>query len=245
MKILAVNRDEILKRKKEYEENEARYDAEYARYAENMDSFYAGIESSIRDAIGPTSISLSIGVNTRHGKIAVTVDNGFTPNPDSALTWNWNVQLSDEGEVIKETGSWSGMSATTPENIADLKESVRILEILNNLDWKKLLSQTPPKYDDYVKTSPRVRPDFERELLEADIEDAVQDGKLIKGWSYKYYRSNVSVYYRIIKETPKSYEVQEIYEGYLSEPDRWPDPYRIQKDKFVEVINIPLETIEV
>ena len=210
-----------------------------------MDALYATIESNVRNAIGNTSIPLNIHANRRYRNLEVEVNNGYTSNSNSALTWRWNVYVSRDGEVIKETGSWSGLSATTPENIADLKESVRILEVLNNLDWKQLLSATPPKYGDYVKTRPGARPDFESELLEADIEDAMQDGKLIKGRGYKYYRSSVPVYYRIISEAPKSYEVQEIYEDYLSNPDRWPDPYRIQKDKFLQVASNPLETIEV
>ena len=245
MKIYAVNRDEILRRKKEYESEEAKYNDEYNQYLGAKRTFYRNIESSVKDAIGDTSIPLNVHAGKRYDSVSVEIDNGSTPHSDSALTWNWNVQLSDEGEVIKETGSWSGLSATTPENIANLKESVRILEVLNNLDWKQLLSAIPPAYEEYVTTRPGPKPNFEKELLYADIADAMHDEKLIKGHGYKYYRSGVSVYYRIISLAPQSYKVQEIYEDYLSDPDRWPDPYRIQKDKFLEVINIPLQIVEV
>ena len=153
--------------------------------------------------------------------------------------------MTDEGDIKKESGSWSGLSATTPEQIANLKESVRVIEILNNLDWNELLTVEFPNFDDYVKTEVPERENFEEQLLEADVEDAAEQGLLIKGHGYKWYAPRATVFYNVLNMTDKSFRVQEVYEDDLSDESIWGSPYTIRKDKFFEVIDKPIKTAEV
>lgn len=240
-----AKRDDILRRKQAWENLENKSREEYDQYENARDSVFEAIQAIVKDKIGSTSLSLNIRASKYFGGTSVHVDNGDSPHDEQALNWQWNVRLSDEGEIEKNSGSWSGLSATTPEQIDNLKESVRIIEILNNLDWGKILNVELPRYTDYVKTEVPQRENFEEQLLEADIEDAAEQGLLIKGHGYRWYAPRATVFYNVLNMTDKSFRVQEIYEDYLSDESRWGDPYTIRKDKFFEVIDKPIKTAEV
>lgn len=240
-----AKRDDILRRKQAWENLRNKSREEYDQYENARDSVFEALQAIVKDKIGSTSLSLNIRASKNHGGTSVHVDNGDNPHDEQALNWKWNVTLSDEGEIEKDSGSWSGLSAITPEQIDNLKESVRIIEILNNLDWGKILNVELPRYKDYVKTEVPQRENFEEQLLEADIEDAAEQGLLIKGHGYKMYAPRATVFYNVLNMTDKSFRVQEIYEDYLSDESRWGDPYTIRKDKFFEVIDKPIKTAEV
>lgn len=240
-----AKRDDILRRKQAWENLENKSREEYDQYENARDSVFEAIQAIVKDKIGSTSLSLNIRASKNRGGTSVHVDNGDSPHDEQALNWQWNVTLSDEGEIEKDSGSWSGLSATTPEQIDNLKESVRIIEILNNLDWGKILNVELPRYKDYVKTEVPQRENFEEQLLEADIEDAAEQGLLIKGHGYKMYVPRATVFYNVLNMTAKSFRVQEVHEDYLSDESRWGDPYTIRKDKFFEVIDKPIKTAEV
>ena len=240
-----AKRDDILRRKQAWENLENKSREEYDQYENARDSVFEAIQSIVKDKIGSTSLSLNIHASKNRGGTSVHVDNGDSPHDEQALNWQWNVTLSDEGEIEKDSGSWSGLSATTPEQIDNLKESVRIIEILNNLDWGKILNVELPRYKDYVKTEVPQRENFEEQLLEADIEDAAEQGLLIKGHGYKMYGPRATVFYNVLNMTDKSFRVQEVYEDDLSDESRWGSSYTIRKDKFFEVIDKPIKTAEV
>ena len=240
-----AKRDDILRRKQAWENLENKSREEYDQYENARDSVFEAIQAIVKDKIGPTSLSLNIRASKNRGGTSVHVDNGDSPHDEQALNWQWNVTLSDEGEIEKDSGSWSGLSATTPEQIDNLKESVRIIEILNNLDWGKILNVELPRYKDYVKTEVPQRENFEEQLLEADIEDAAEQGLLIKGHGYKIYVPRATVFYNVLNITDKSFRVQEVHKDDLSDESRWESPYTIRKDKFFEVIDKPIKTAEV
>lgn len=240
-----AKRDDILRRKQAWENLENKSREEYDQYENARDSVFEAIQAIVKDKIGSTSLSLNIRASKNRGGTSVHVDNGDSPHDEQALNWQWNVTLSDEGEIEKDSGSWSGLSATTPEQIDNLKESVRIIEILNNLDWGKILNVELPRYKDYIKTEVPQRENFEEQLLEADIEDAAEQGLLIKGHGYKMYAPRATVFYNVLNMTDKSFRVQEVYEDDLSDESRWGSPYTIRKDKFFEVIDKPIKTAEV
>lgn len=241
-------RDDILRRKKAYEDAYSKRQQEYDQHRADLQSVLNNLADIIKSKIGDTLLDLNIHASISYmygGGIEVKVDNGDHPHDDQALNWNWSVVLTQDGEVKKDSGSWSGLSATTTEQIANLKESIRVIEILNNLDWNALLTVELPKFEDYVKTEVPKRDNFEQELLEANVEDAAQQGLLIKGHGYKYYTPRAVVFYHILKENPKSFTVQEIHEDDVSDESRWTAPYTIQKDKLYSVVDNPIKTAEV
>lgn len=263
MKITCTKRDDILKRKSEYEADRAsrqsKYDAQYRKYLEEDGRREEKIRNDIIGAIGDTSLDLEIDVRGRFEdtyEIRVS-DEDDKFNEDKALSWDWKVYLDKNGDVKKESSSWSGMNAVTSKNISNLKEIVRVLEILNKIDFKMLLEEiTPPNYQDYITDSnPKYEtaPDFDRELMEADIEDCIGTRKGILGTGSKFYRGNV--YHFIQRETPSSYNMWDIPAYYVEKNDvslsdlfeKYNDSgynYNMRKDKFFETIEKPIKIVD-
>lgn len=263
MKITSAKRDDILKRKSEYEadkaERQAKYDKQYNAFRNEDRSRQYKIIEDIRGAIGDTSLNLDIDVrNTFSDNYEVVVsDEDEKFNPDKALSWNWRVTLDKNGEVKKESSSWSGLKAVTAKNLDNLKEIVRILDILNKIDFKMLLEEvTPPNYSDYItEHNPKYEDhdNFDRELMEADIEDTIGNRQGILGTGSKFYRGKV--YHFIQKETPSSYtmwdipqyyvetnegSLSDLFEKYSSQRN----VYTMRKDKFFENIYQPLDILD-
>lgn len=263
MKITCTKRDDILKRKSEYEADrssrQSKYDAQYRKYLEEDGRREEKIRNDVIGAIGETSLDLEIRVSGRfEHKYEISVsDEKDKFNEDTALSWDWKVYLDKNGDVKKESSSWSGMNAVTAKNISNLKEIVRVLEILNNIDFKMLLEEIrPPRYQDYVtEKNPKYEtaPDFDRELMEADIEDCIGTRKGILGTGSKFYRGNV--YHFIQRETPSSYNMWDIPSYYVEKNDgslsdlfeKYSDGgynYNMRKDKFFETIEKPIKIVD-
>lgn len=263
MKITCTKRDDILKRKSEYEADrssrQSKYDAQYRKYLEEDGRREEKIRNDVIGAIGETSLDLEIRVSGRfEHKYEISVsDENDKFNEDKALSWDWKVYLDKNGDVKKESSSWSGMNAVTAKNLSNLKEIVRVLEILNNIDFKMLLEEIrPPRYQDYVtENNPEYEtaPDFDRELMEADIEDAIGTRKGILGTGSKFYRGNV--YHFIQRETPSSYNMWDIPAYYVEKNDgslsdlfeKYNDSgsnYNMRKDKFFETIEKPIKIVD-
>lgn len=224
MKITSSRRDDILRDKKEYEEKTAAYkkasDEAYSRYRDAELAVLDPIKSSVITALGDDIGDLNVDVNTAYGRgIRVTIgnDRGYSRKGDNAsLTWSWEATINSKGEVSKESSSWSGLNAVTPAQVEDLKQCVRQLEIINNLDWEDILNVQLPDYDDYQvdMERPTTNRDFNLELFEAEVEDLVGASSLVKGKMGvgKYY--NGVVYFGIVKDSGTQYTVFEI-------PARW------------------------
>lgn len=183
MKITCNRRDDILKRKQEYESDrakrQAKYNEEYQAYREEEYGRRQSLEKTVIRAIGNTTLDLTVDVGMTFGtgyRIRISdEDNKF--DDDKALSWTWEVSLDKNGDVKKESSSWSGLNAVSAANLSNLKEIVRVLEILNNIDFKTMLDQiTIPNYTDYV-TMPDPKyeesENFDQLLLEADVEELV------------------------------------------------------------------------
>lgn len=263
MKITCTKRDDILKRKSEYEADrssrQSKYDAQYRKYLEEDGRREEKIRNDVIGAIGETSLDLEIRVSGRfEHKYEISVsDENDKFNEDKALSWDWKVYLDKNGDVKKESSSWSGMNAVTAKNLSNLKEIVRVLEILNNIDFKMILEEIrPPRYQDYVtEKNPKYEtaPDFDRELMEADIEDCIGTRKGILGTGSKFYRGNV--YHFIQRETPSSYNMWDIPAYYVEKNDgslsdlfeKYNDGgynYNMRKDKFFETIEKPIKIVD-
>lgn len=221
MKIRASKRDDILRDKAMYEEDKARrqsqYDAQEQAWNDARRQVMMGIKSAVESELGNHVDEVRIDIQLWN-TIKVKVDNGDNPFGPSALVWSWSVKLDKDGNVVKDSGSWSGLSAVTPEQIQDLRNTADILEILNSIDWKKLLNTKVPEYEDYITMNDpsyeKPDRDYDRELKEADIEDIIgaEDAAVFVGNALPdYFRGNE--YVSILKETPKRFNVYVFHEG--------------------------------
>lgn len=271
MKITASKRDDILKRKAEYE---ADYAARESRYNAQKDAYYAA-EDSITDSIEAEVMSqlkqfdllefqVSAGRNYRNCGVRIRIlCNENTKFKDTvALAWSYNVSLNEEGQVLKESSSWSGLKATTVEQMESLVQTVEALKYLNSVDWAVVLNKDLSKLKDYItEDNPaydRNKPNFDRELLEADVEDLIGEPVLVKGLASPAsgYRSGVPVYYMIHKATPKQYEVSSVWVDSIDDIIQQSGKsagiqivkdssmYRISKDKLFDLLKTPIETIQ-
>ena len=244
----------------EYDKQQAVYDDQKRNYNKVLYDVGKELEEEIKRAIGSTTLNLRIDVRPYAGfatdSYEVHIDsnesNKFSDNV--ALSWNWEVYLSSDGTIKKDSGSWSGLRATTVEQLDDLEETLRVLKVLNKLDWSGILSSANakrPNWNDYVTAgspSRRDRPDFETQIKQATIEDVIGKDVLIKGrGDGKNYSPNYAVWYYIIGETGKQYKVVPIgnnsinvhtAEGDLSEFIHNQEKYydRIMKDRFLNDI---------
>lgn len=270
MKITASKRDDIIKQRDQFDaEAKARNDAteaEVKRWRDAQNAVFKEVEEALRAEIPQTSLAIDIHVrNSWIGSgdgIEVSIGNRNN-NPHAqgnALSWEWSVKLNRQGEVVKESNSWSGLKATTVEELQSLEDSLTVLKAINNFDWKTILSRALPEWGDYVQDrGPRPeRPDFEGQLKAAELEELVGTDTLIKGEAGESsgWRTGVAVYYIIHKESPAQYVVSDVAQSTV---DHWKEQghdkqkildeikrysYRITKSKFFTLIGKEVETVE-
>ncbi len=222
MKITSGKRDDILRERDEWRAQKAEHDR---RHAEEENAFREA-EYAVTDPVKEYLMNelthyyvLSFDVNVdrawswgNHRGLEVTIrcneNNKF--DDDSALSWRLEVKMDKDGNVVKETGSWSGLKATTPAQLKSLRQSVQALEWLNDLDWVSIIDKDMPSYDDYFK-EPHMENregEFSKRLQEAELEDFI--GKDIYFLSSNFESSGFwgrYVYVRIHRETPAQYVV--------------------------------------
>lgn len=271
--VTAARRDDILRDKAAYEEKKARNKAKekerYGNYQRAQSEVFAGVEDAIRTELGDNLGELEINVDTRFGSLlSVKIGNdqgGPRRDPNAALTWSWSATLKKDGTVEKESSSWSGLEAVTLAQIDDLKRSVQQLEIINNMDWDNLLAVTLPNWDDYMTYDDMedLGPErnFDQELLDADLEDAIGANVLIKAREGRTWRGNV--YFKIERDSGSQYTVTELPGSFVEElnkggtvnyggeitsiqelVDRIGSTTRVRKANFMNMIYTPLQMID-
>lgn len=247
--------------KKEAETYDAkRSEAEKMRNSEKLEYRNAvslltkSIEKSILAKLASCNTSdINIQINQSFGdEFEIIINNGENPhNKSQGLSWNWRVSVDYDGNIKKDSGSWSGLKAITKEQINDLRNTVEILSILNDMNWKDVfdvIRKNYPEYEDYIKTEvPKTR-NFDKEIEEAEIDECVGNTNLAiegeKGAS-KYFSIMRPFYYIIEKETPSQFRVQEVaFNDNMTEAE-FGDVYNIKKDKFYSCIKRPLNIIEI
>ena len=223
MKITAARKDEILKQRSDYdskvkwledyqEDQEAKYrmaDREAAKVIEKR------LMDDINMYAGPISLNLEVTARSdsnwsnRNAKdkyfrfwhiyVRANENNKFADNV--ALSWNWEVSLDSEGNIRKESGSWSGLKAVTPEQMNDLEESVRILKVLNGMNWDEIVNGPMVDRSEYIdpETNSQLyklrqeRPKFEDDLLLADLDELIGGNKAVRLKKDEYYRGTVYI----------------------------------------------------
>lgn len=196
MKITSSRRDDILKQKAEYEsaydkyrqDSEARGNAYRRAKYDAMEPIKKKLESKLSQF---TALDVQVDVdrgysrrdytatNTVDVKISVNERDHFDEN--TALSWSYNVSITD-GEVVKESSSWSGLKACTEAQMESLRQTVRALEWLNSVDWAELLVADFPERDSFYEGALEApdRRNFKDELTYATISDLLGTNKFIK-----------------------------------------------------------------
>lgn len=247
MKITCSKRDDIIKQRDEFDtrrnqmRSQQEKDEQKARQARQ--EVFREVENAVMTKLKPVG-KLPLNVNVNYGiydGVEINVECGGPHTDGNALAWNYRVYLNDEVDVVRETGSWSGLKATTAGEMISLKRSVRALEILNEeIDWEELVKTSLPNYEDFMTQDyselRNRRPDFEGQLREADIEEAIQSGKPVRGKAVSStgYREGIPGEYTILKETPKSYVVDFRPDSY---PEQSSGEIRITKSKFLSALD--------
>ena len=217
----------------DFNKRKADYDAQYDRYTLAQEDFCDNIILELRNRLGVTeesvpelAINVDLSKRSRHFDYSdpnrqyhIGVQFEYASNSrgaNAALRWHIGISLDDDGSVLKDSGSWSGLDVVTPEKLSDLKRSVNLIEQILDLDWQEILSNaeaSKPNRKDYFTLSNPYRtdkkPDFENQLTMAIIEDAIGTDTLIRCSAppSSGLRSGTSGYCKIISETPAQYKL--------------------------------------
>lgn len=205
----------------EYDKQNKIYKDQENKYRHAMYDVADNLQKEVVNAIGNTTINLRVdvdnyGIDADSYQVRVYGNDSNKFDDNIALSWDWKVYLDKDGNVLKDSSSWSGLKATTPEQLNDLEETLRILKLLNNLDWTRLIGNANakrPKYDDYITApypSRSDRPNFEQQLKDAAVEDTIGKDVLIQGkGSGRNYNSRATVWYYVVGATNKQYKMFE------------------------------------
>lgn len=266
MKITANRRDDVVKQRDAYEADyrakSDRYEAQSKQLSKAQYEVLHDVETRIAAELADISEGADLEITAQREwnyksddtLIGVRVQcHEWSKFEDStALAWNWSVKLNDDGEVVRDSGSWSGLKACTAEQLEDLQRSLNIMRRLNDMDWGTILRTSLPQYRDYVTEpmpSRHNRPDFEQMLFDIDIEEAIGKPVLIKGtddWS--------RMYFAMIGQSDKQYKVVRIPEYALTDPGQrngksiaeyidslTPYAMRVLKSKFATMVEKPIK----
>lgn len=238
MKITCSRRDDVLKRKAEYEAKRDAYQKDsderrqkyYRAKAEAMEPIKSKLEAKLAQFSAlEFEVSVSRGYswsdaedqNTVDVRILVDDRNHFDEN--SALSWSYNVKIQD-GAVVKETSSWSGLKACTEAQMESLRQTVRALEWLNSVDWDEMLVADFPAREPFYEgalEAPK-REEFGNELTYATIADLLGTNKYIKVNNFESspYRGRY-IWLNPISETASQWKVRLISDWTMANKDQY------------------------
>lgn len=209
MKITASRKDDLLRQRDEYDAttNEMRDRAKKQEedWREVIYDQQGELEKRISEMIGSTPLNLEIRVDpwgyhgAKYWGVDVKAHESDKFDDRTALSWNWEVKMDNNGNIVKDSGSWSGLKAITADQIADLEESVRILKTLNNMDWNTILTSPKAEWEDYIdhnlgleirdrKTN---RPDFESQIQAEELQELIGGNVALQLKQDSYWRGEV------------------------------------------------------
>lgn len=244
MKITASKKDDILKRKAQYEADFAAYNKrqeQYRRaYQQAEDELTTPIQDYLERKLSRYS-ALEFDVYVRRGwhdkgaEVTIECNEHNKFSEDSALSWSYKAFIGADGELERESSSWSGLSATTEAQMQSLRQTVAALELLNDLDWEGLINIKFPNYSDYYDETDKrpERENFEAELKLAELEELIGTNKIIKvkNWGESCpYRGDVWLH--INRETPSMY-MANIIPGWIIQALDEYDSYQTELDNYM------------
>ena len=261
MKITASKRDEILKRKAEYDEKYEKYKARKdeldERYHEAVWNITENVKSNILQLLKGYD-ALKFNVEVRRGWYASNKDKSVYVRircDSGALKWEYEARLDREGKLELATNSWSGLNATTAEELESLRQTLGALYDLEKVDWESVIRRPDlPEYSDYVDPD-NIRPEsenFDAQLEEATLEELIGTDTIVKVWNWdgsgfwgKY------VWVKLVGQTASFWKVHAVGSSYVEDP-RYYDriktdfetyrPIRVKKSN-LNIVD-PIETKE-
>lgn len=248
--ITSADRQDIARRRQaamnEYNSQKSQFESEYESYKSQRRMFIDSMKNAVRDSLGDYAKDLNIEIDERYGENnwSITIQNSDNPFKEGqALAWTVKVRLDENGEIIFETSSWSGLKATTINEIEDLRRTVDILDKIQHIDWKFIVDRIGPKYEDYVKTREPLNPSkqFDLEEAYAILSESI-DERVLFQTSLVNSRDG---YYKIVKETPKNFTAIFVPDydygpGEIERIIRNGTNIRIPKDVIQNFIRIPV-----
>lgn len=279
-KVVSSRADELRKARDEWEAEDARRselrNQERAAYRQAKSEILAPVKKLLEDGLAkfdmiPFDIRVETGSHygSEGAEISVEVDR-WRAEPKSPLSWSYKAYIDENGEVQKESGSWSGLEACSPEAVAYLRQTADAIEFLNNLDYASILNIKEPRYDDYFTDESRPlvgKPNFEHEIAVAELTEAIGTDKMFIGYPYdedeeygsSIYRNRIPLLYMILGETPKQFKIARIPESRVrrlaGSEDKWSREEIIEyvkrnwsrrtaKSKIFEGLKKPLEEFD-
>ena len=233
---VATQRDEWAKKDEEYRQ------AENQRSIKHREARYAvtdPIEQDIAQRLSKFS-ALRFNVEAKFDEaysntydrsrvfVRVSINCNERETDEDALKWQYSVGLDVDGNVVTQTNSWSGLKATTIEQLRSLRQTVSALEYLSTIDWFEILDKAWPTVEDEPLPEKPENINWTRKLDEAALEDIVGDPNtaiLIRNWDNSPYWGK-NVYIRIVRDSGSQYAVNVIPESYVNNADTYPDSVR-------------------
>lgn len=229
------------------------------------DKIAAEIEKIVRDATSSQFMDkLSVYVNAyahSQGDVSCTIrvsyGEDYKFDDSTPLVWSWEFEVGKygrRGEVDRKTSSWSGLNATTLQNIDSLKDSVAALEALAKVDdeyVKSVIYDQAVPYSDYV--TQEVDSVDDRDFLARQVDALAGTGLYVvtdEGSMYTdYSRVDKSTAHQYVVTTVRvakpyrqyNYKTDE-YEDVMSRRYLVEDGKRYYKDKFLRMVSNLLTT---
>lgn len=254
MKRIVSSLEEYNRISQEWQDQLNRYDQDMAEYEDQVSKYRIALKQTHNEAVAKLTSDLCNAVTSSYTEnIRVRIDSGYMSlvkiridygendlHGDHALKWNYDIDVKvtedGTGDVKKESGSWSGLSATTSENIQELEQSVKMLKFIQSRSdqyWSDLVANCDVDYQDYV-TLDRPRRPSDNEFSFKQIEALVGTGKWIVGQSKGHYL-----------EVTKATNSMFFYDEYrtLGDGSLYSSGYthRMSKDKFIStMVKLPI-----
>jgi hypothetical protein len=210
-------------------EQKAKYEAQYENFRNVQNEVFETVKNQVLASLAGVNLNLEVTVDSGYSlrknsvEVRVKSNDNRVHAEDKALSWSWDVSLGEDGAVSKKSSSWSGLQATTAEQVESLRQTVNALEILNALDWSSILNVELPDWSEYIteKSSIGQRPNFEADIRAAEVAELIGTSTLIKG-APNGGRRRGAAWYLIVSESPKQFKVAElsnysVQEQYLAE----------------------------
>lgn len=234
-KVIRADRlDDIRRDREAYKQKKKAYDEakeqDWQNYSNAEDAALNPIKEYVESRLQPYTSVLSITVEVERAfghSIRLTVNCNQNNHFDekSALSWNYDVTLKKDGTIEKETGSWSGLQATTADQMNSLQATVMALQTLNAIDWADVMNVQLPSMSDYdtAGEEPQKEYDYDTEEAKEEIHAIVGTHKGIEVQNRESFGFRISprdgVIAFIVSETPGMYRIITINKNALSRPE--------------------------
>ena len=251
--VYADRREDILNRKKAFEENKAKREEESRQYYKAVDASLKPVKDYVENILSKynlldCTIDVDYSYKSYKPEVRIRCNESTLHSDKVALAWDFTIQIDEDGNVVKDSGSWSGLKATTEEQLEALDQTLSALKELNHANWKSVLNVDQPDPKDFHKTEWMKEENWDQQLKEVEVDDLVGTDT----WIYlKSSPDHVPAYGNIIGETEKFYKVTFCPEYALKATDFNIDEVpeirfytqRVKKENLMDIIKFPIETL--